>query len=174
MIYKLRVILDAEEDVFRDIEIDSTAILLDLCDAIKNSFLIEGQEMSSFYISDDDWNQGEEILLDESLGESAEAKNMLNTTIEEVLNDKSKRLLFVYDFLFMSTFFIEYMEEREGALDFPQTIYEFGVKPAEKEPKEQNFSSLEDFDDEEDESEDVMDMFGDLDDNYDPDDFPDY
>ena len=63
MIYRLRVILDVREDVFRDIEIQGADTLEDLHNAIVQAFSLEGQEMASFYLSDEEWNQGEEISL---------------------------------------------------------------------------------------------------------------
>jgi hypothetical protein len=63
MIYRFRVILDndTEEDIFRDLEIRETDSLEDLHNIITQSFGFNGMEMASFYLSDGDWNQGEEI-----------------------------------------------------------------------------------------------------------------
>ena len=65
MIYRFRVILDhdSEGDVFRDIEIRETDSLEDLHNAITQSFGFDGLEMASFYLSNDQWDQGEEISL---------------------------------------------------------------------------------------------------------------
>lgn len=57
MIYKFRVILDAEEDVIRDIAIESGDSLEDLHNTITQAFGFAGNEMASFYTSDDEWNQ---------------------------------------------------------------------------------------------------------------------
>ena len=54
MIYRFRIILDAQEDVFRDIEIEAKATLEDFHNAITQSFGFAGQEMASFYTSDKD------------------------------------------------------------------------------------------------------------------------
>ena len=60
MIYRIRVILDlAEDDVFRDIEINETATLEDLHNVITHSFGFLGNEMASFYRSNDQWEQGD-------------------------------------------------------------------------------------------------------------------
>jgi hypothetical protein len=65
MIYRFRVILDndTEEDVFRDLEIRETDNLEDLHNIITQSFGFDGTEMASFYISNEAWEQGEEISL---------------------------------------------------------------------------------------------------------------
>ena len=48
MIYKFRVILDAEEDIFRDIAIESDNTLEDLHNTIVNAFGFDGTETGSF------------------------------------------------------------------------------------------------------------------------------
>ena len=51
MIYRFRVILDAKEDVFRDIEINSENTLEEFHNSITQAFGFEGNEMASFYVS---------------------------------------------------------------------------------------------------------------------------
>jgi len=63
MIYKFRIILDLEEDVFRDIEVEGNSTLEDFHNAVSQAFGFDGTEMASFYVSDEEWNQGEEIAL---------------------------------------------------------------------------------------------------------------
>ena len=65
MIFRFRVVLDndTKEDIFRDIEIRKTDTFEDLHNSITQSFGFDGSEMASFYLSDDEWNQGEEISL---------------------------------------------------------------------------------------------------------------
>ena len=60
MIYKIRAIVDAEEDVFRDIALHSESTLEDLHNALNQSFGFDGSEMATFYAADSDWNQGSE------------------------------------------------------------------------------------------------------------------
>jgi hypothetical protein len=61
MVY-FRVILDAEEDIFRDIAILADDTLEDLHNAIFNSFGFD-MEVASFYTCDETWNQEDEISL---------------------------------------------------------------------------------------------------------------
>ena len=53
MVYKFRVILDSEEDVFRDIAIFAEDTLEDLHNAIFNSFGFDGMDVASFYTCDE-------------------------------------------------------------------------------------------------------------------------
>ena len=53
MVYKIRVILDAKETIFRDVEIKDKQTLWNLHLGIKSAFSLPGEELSSFYFSDD-------------------------------------------------------------------------------------------------------------------------
>jgi len=135
MIYRFRVVLDHDEkeDIFRDIEIRKTDTLEDFHNAVTQSFGFDGTEMASFYISDDEWNQGEEIsLFDLSEGTNS-VKLMNETPLEDVVDKTKTRLIYVYDFLSMWTFIIELaeiVEEAEGT-DYPNLMYVHGQIPNE-------------------------------------------
>ena len=135
MIYRFRVILDndTEQDVFRDLEIRETDTLEDLHNAIAQSFGFDGLEMASFYISDDHWNQGEEISMFD-VGEGDEAIRLMNeTAINDVVYEMQTKLIYVYDFLKMWTFFVELAEivdEAKGA-NYPNLMFVHGQLPDE-------------------------------------------
>ena len=60
-----RVILDDEStDVFRDIRLSADHTLLHLHEAIIHAYHFDPEEMASFYLADEEWNQGEEIPLE--------------------------------------------------------------------------------------------------------------
>ncbi|MBB1560781.1 MAG: hypothetical protein HG446_002680, partial [Flavobacteriaceae bacterium] len=65
MIYKVRVILDAKEQVFRDIEIREKQTLWNLHLGIKSAFSLQGEELSSFYYSGDEWTEGAAVPLED-------------------------------------------------------------------------------------------------------------
>ncbi|OIP50471.1 MAG: hypothetical protein COZ75_10140 [Flavobacteriaceae bacterium CG_4_8_14_3_um_filter_34_10] len=135
MIYRFRVILDAHEDVFRDLEIDQTATMEDFHNAITQSFGFGGQEMASFYVSDPDWLQGEEISL---FGMEDDVRVMSETTIDEVVSEEQTRLIYIYDFLSMWTFLVELAEIAEpieGTL-YPNLMFAHGEIPDEAPDKE--------------------------------------
>lgn len=131
MLYRFRIILDAEDDVFRDIEILSTDTLEDLHNTILQSFGFDGTEMASFYISDEDWNQGEEISQFD-LTEGDESIRLMNeTTIDDVVSETQTKLIYVYDFLSMWTFLVELAEvaEPEAGMDYPNLMFVHGQLP---------------------------------------------
>lgn len=135
MIYRLRVILDTQEDVFRDLEIERTASLEDLHNTIIHSFGFSGDEMASFYTSDDEWNQDEEIVL---FGMNDGTRTMSDTTLDEVLGQEQTKLIYVYDFLEMWTFLIELAEIAEPSLgvSYPNLMFAHGQLPESAPEKE--------------------------------------
>ena len=150
MIYRFRIILDTQEDVFRDIEIESDATLEDFHNAITQSFGFGGQEMASFYVSNDLWEQGEEIaLFDMSDGEES-LKVMGETSIEEVTDKDQTKLIYVYDFLNMWTFLIELADivEHEDGKSYPNLMFVHGEIPEEAPEKEFLAEDLESGDEE--------------------------
>ena len=149
MIYKIRVILDAEEDIFRDLEVSSRESLEDLHNAITQAFGFMGEEMASFYTCDEEWRQEEEIALfpvDE--GES-DLRLMSETTLEEVMDEENPKLIYLYDFLNMWTFYVELADiaEPEDGRSYPNLLFSFGELP--DAPPEKHFESdpSVDFDD---------------------------
>ena len=60
---RFRVIIDIEEDVFRDILIGRTASLEDFHRGILAAFDFGEGEMASFFQSDEDWGRGREVPL---------------------------------------------------------------------------------------------------------------
>lgn len=131
MIYRLRAILNAAEDVFRDIEIETTATLEDFHNVLTQSFQLQGDEMASFYKSDEDWNQGEEYCLFDMSEGAAPVLKMQDTAVSDVMDKSNTRLIYIYDFLNMWTFTIE-LADVAGPSDgvaYPQVIFEMGTLP---------------------------------------------
>ena len=140
MIYKIRVILDSEEDVFRDLEVDSEISLEELHNVITQSFGFLGNEMASFYTADENWNQEQEITLF-SIGEANDTRLMQDTRLSEVMDEQSTKLLYVYDFLNMWTFFVELADqgEMEDGRSYPNLLFSFGELP--EAPPEKRFEA---------------------------------
>lgn len=121
-ILKFRVIIDAEEDVFRDIEIETDNTFEEFHKAILDAFDFDEGEMASFYLSNENWEKGMEIPLMQmaSKAEGGSAMIMKNTKLGDVVSNPSDKILYVYDFLRMWCFYIELVEVKK---DKPSTIY---------------------------------------------------
>ena len=135
MIYRFRVILDndTEEDIFRDLEIRENDSMEDLHNIITQSFGFDGMEMASFYVSDEEWNQGEEIAMFDVSEGNNKVKVMSATKINDLVHEAYTRLIYIYDFLNMWTFFVELAEIVEEAerTDYPNLMFVQGQVPDE-------------------------------------------
>ena len=146
MIYRFRVILnhDNKEDIFRDIEIRKTDTFEDLHNTITQSFGFDGNEMASFYVSNDSWEQGQEIALFD-VGQDSQMMN--ETILEDIVNEDHTKLIYIYDFLNMWTFLVELGEivaEAQGT-DYPILLFVCGQVPAEA--PETQFEAEDNFND---------------------------
>lgn len=163
MVYKFRVILDTEEDIFRDIAISKDDTLEDLHNAIVNSFGFDGMEAASFYACDDEWTQlEEEISLFDTSDEPGDHKTMGSCILEDILDEENTKIIYVYDFLNMWTFFVELaaIEEKESGVTYPEVLFAHGVLPNDVPTKNFGATPVS--------NEDIYDEFND---DYDDDDF---
>ena len=141
MIYRFRVILDTEEDVFRDLEIEKTATAEEFHNIITQAFGFDGSEMASFYVSNEQWDQGEEISLFDMSDGNSPVRLMNETRLEDITHEKQTRLIYVYDFLSMWTFMVELAEvaEYEPGREYPNVMFSHGELP--DSPPEKNFEA---------------------------------
>ena len=161
-LYRIRIVLDTEEDILRDIEIESTGTLEELHDAITQAFMLDGSEMASFYTVDNEWNQEDEIPLFDM--DDAGGFSMSTSRMEQILTKDTPRLLYVYDFLAMWTFYIELVEIAEPAEgeSYPRVLFSQGELP--DEAPERAFKADEQPEDEfSDEDTDDYDLYDDED-----------
>ena len=141
MIYKIRIILDAEEDIFRDVEIEKSNTLEEFHNAITQAFGFMGNEMASFYTCDAEWNQDEEIALFDMSDNGSDVRLMNETSLDDVLTEQNPKMIYVYDFLSMWTFFVELADitEKEDGRTYPNVLFSFGELP--DSPPDKKFES---------------------------------
>ena len=166
MVYKFRVILDAEEDVFRDIAILDEDTLEDLHNAIVNAFGFDGLEVASFYTCDDTWNQEDEIPMFDSGDIPGENKIMSDYQLSDILHQDNTKIIYVYDFINMWTFLVELAAVEatsEIGVIYPSLLFSHGEMPAEAMEKHfvSDFEEEEHYNEYEDDlDEDDLDAFG--------------
>jgi hypothetical protein len=175
-LFKFRVIMDTEQDVFRDIEIETESNFDSLHKAVLDAFDFEQGEMASFYLSDEEWSKGLEISLMDMGGVDEDSLSMSTTILSDMVMKPGDKILYVYDFMRMWIFYIELIEVKK---DKPSTIYPrvalaFGDAPSQDSKEFQDMFEadvvgggavdMDDVDDEEDE-------FGEDDNIFDEDEF---
>ncbi len=98
MIYRFIFISDEVDDFYREIQISSSASFLDLSNAILKSVGYPDDQMTSFFICEDNWEKREEITREE-MNTSSEVDNfvMASTPLDELIEDEKQRLIYVFD-----------------------------------------------------------------------------
>ena len=94
MIFRIRIILDTKEDIIRDIEIENNSTFKDLHTEILKSFQFDGNEMASFYLSNDNWDQGKEISL--SSFQEEDELIMENCPLDLIINKNQKKFIIYF------------------------------------------------------------------------------
>ena len=111
MIYRFTIISDEVDDFVREIQIDPEATFFDLHEAILKAANYTNDQMSSFFICDDDWEKEKEITLEE-MDNNPEMDSwiMKETRLNELIEDEKQKLLYVFDYMTERCFFIELSE----------------------------------------------------------------
>lgn len=134
--FKFRVLIDTEtgEDIFRDILISSKENLEVFYKKIIEAFSFKGDQMASFYKSNEHWDKGQEITLMD-MGFSDELDQVLimrETKLSDVITEPDQKLILVYDFMRMWCFLIELVETQTKAVANPQIALSVGKAPKEE------------------------------------------
>lgn len=113
MIYKIKFISDEVEGFLREIEIDSDATFLDLNKAILDSCGYPDNQMTSFYICDEEWERGQQITR-EDMAENGNSDEdlftMAETPLTEFIEDEDQKLEFVFDPFSERVFYLDVKE----------------------------------------------------------------
>ncbi|MBR6758215.1 MAG: hypothetical protein IKM35_07045 [Bacteroidaceae bacterium] len=132
MVYKFLIISDEVEDFKRVIRIDSDATFKELHDVILDSVGYTKDQMTSFFICEDDWEKQTEVtLMDMGLESDEDIWLMDSTPLSELVEDEGQRLMFTFDYLTDRSFFMELREIEFGEdLDQAECIKSVGDAPA--------------------------------------------
>jgi hypothetical protein len=177
---KFRILLDSDknEEVFRDVLISDTSDFETFYHAIMKSFDFQGDQMASFYVSNEDWDKGHEIsLLDMSYDDDSidsPASVMKNAIIKDFLEEPDQKFILVYDFMKMWIFLVELIGYDRNEPESPQMLLAIGNAPKEESREALDEELLHESDSlsEEDEEDDFG--FNEFDDDYSDDDLSDY
>ena len=134
--YKFRVLVDSDtgKTCFRDISISSISTFDKLHNAIIKAFKFKGDQMASFYMSNADWDKGEEIGLMDLTGENEDFQQMSDTLIWDKISKVNDKMVYVYDFLNMWCFYVDLVEinELDSEKEYPFLEFEQGKAPREE------------------------------------------
>ena len=93
MIYRFIFVSDEVDDFYREIQIDSEASFLDFHNAILESVGYPDDQMTSFFICEDNWEKREEITREEmNTSSDIDSWVMASTPLSELVEDESRDL----------------------------------------------------------------------------------
>lgn len=119
--YKFRVLLDNENnaEIFRDIVLDQGESFEIFYKAIMDAFDFTKEQMASFYVSNEEWDKGEEIsLVDVNFDPDADPVGLMSQLhLEDRVRESDQKFILVHDFMSMWIFLIEL----QGFVDEPVT-----------------------------------------------------
>ena len=111
---KLRITLESKENVIRELIIDENLNLEDLHKSIIQNFQLNEFEMASFYQTDSNLNLGKEISLFDTSEKAGDTLVMNQVSITSLLHSSETQLIYVYDFLKMWRFHIQFIENKKA------------------------------------------------------------
>ena len=167
---KFRVLLDSQDknEVFRDILVPDDATFEAFYHSILDSFQFSGDQMASFYSSNENWDKGQEVsLFDMSFGEDADTPMVMSTTqIRELVEEKEQKFILVHDFMRMWIFLIELIEYQQETPDRIRMVLSVGNAPSEASKSDEGENLQFETESREGEDEDEF-GFNDFEDGYD-------
>lgn len=111
MVFRFLILSDEVDDFKREIQINSDATFLDLHNVILDSVNYTKDQMTSFFICDDDWSKQTEITLVEmDTSSDVDSYIMAETRLDELLTDEHQKLLYVFDYITERALFMELRE----------------------------------------------------------------
>lgn len=132
---KFRVLLDSMEstEVFRDVVIPDSASFEDLYKISIGSFGFKGDQMASFYMSNDEWDKGQEITLEDmSFGDEENTTPvMAKAFVRDFIEAPDQKIILVYDFIKMWIFLLELVGYEKGTPEKPIVALAVGDAPKE-------------------------------------------
>ncbi len=131
MIFKFILFSDEVDEFLRGIDIDADASFLDLHDAVLSSVGYSNDQMTSFFLCDEDWEKQTEITqVDMGTASDEDSYVMADTKLEEFLNDEGQKLMFVFDYMNERSFYLELKSIQTGkSLDKPVCSKSKGKAP---------------------------------------------
>ncbi|MCC5917219.1 MAG: hypothetical protein JJU02_07810 [Cryomorphaceae bacterium] len=138
-LFSFIITLDDERNtVLRQIIVEGQLSLFDFHQKIVKAFELDPGEMASFYHVEGEWETTEEIPM-EPFDEKSGQRSMMNTTVEDVFHNH-QRMVYVYDFLYLWTFFVEKVKLADD-ISTPGVVVSVGTLP--QNAPDKSFETLE-------------------------------
>ncbi|MDR0427713.1 MAG: plasmid pRiA4b ORF-3 family protein [Dysgonamonadaceae bacterium] len=138
MIYRFILVSEEADHFRRDIRIDSESTFFELHEAILDAVGYNNDQLTSFFICDDDWMKKTEITLIDMDSNSEEDSYVMEACrLSELIDEEKQKLIYVFDPLAERCFFMELREIITGQTQIkPQVVKSVGNPPEQLSPVE--------------------------------------
>ncbi len=112
MLFRIKFISDEVGGFLREIEIESDATFLELNEAVLSSCGYPDDQMTSFYICNDEWERKQQITR-EDMGTSGADEDiyvMERTRLSEFIEDQDQKMEFIFDPFSERAFYLDVTE----------------------------------------------------------------
>ena len=131
---RFRVYWEEDDQVYRDIEIQSGQSFLDLHQAINKAYEFDGKHSASFFESNDRWHRGREINSEVLVNKKdAPALYMTKTPVSALVAKPDQKYVYEYDPAKRWTFLVELIgvaKEEDPKRTYPFVLRKEGIGPA--------------------------------------------
>jgi len=139
-VYRFRVSLEENEDVYRDIDIKSGQTFEQFHQVIQEAFKFDAKHSASFFVSDDYWRKNQEITLkkedlpldEEEVRKKVDPKKLMaETKIAKYIEQPHQRFVYIFDPVAQWSFLIEMLKiaEESPKLNYPVVNRSAGNPP---------------------------------------------
>ncbi len=139
-VYRFKVIIEDNDDVYRDIDIKAAQTFEELHNTIQEAFKFDNKHAASFFVSDDYWRKGLEITLrkedlpltPEEVRLKVEPKKLMSEAkIAKYIETPHQRFVYVFDEKVQWTFLLEMMKitNEEPKAKYPLISKSIGTAP---------------------------------------------
>ena len=131
MIYKFTFSCEEGDPNFRRVfEASADATFLELHEAILKSVGYPDDQMTSFFLCNDEWEKGQEVTLVE-MESNFEYDNMVmnETHLNDLIEEQGQRLIYVFDPMFERYFFGSLKEIKPGTMTGVECVESKGKAP---------------------------------------------
>ncbi len=134
MIYKFRIISDEDQLFNRTIEITENDTFLSFHKAIITACKYKDSEMASFFISNEDWDKGQEITLFDMGDDSTRTIPMQNAKLNQFVSEIDDKIIYQFDFFGDRAFFctLTDIKKPDAKKKYPLCSHSIGNPPVQK------------------------------------------
>lgn len=133
-ILKFRIYFEEDDSVYRDVAIKHTQTFFDLHQAILKAFEFDSKHQATFYRSNDHWQRGREISLEQyNKPYKVPPLIMADTSIGSEIKDPNQKFIYIYDFTKNWSFLVELFNvsrDESSKLVYPAVIRTEGIGPS--------------------------------------------